>query len=203
MNTRFIQLAVLAIGFLGLSPVYAGYWHDSSGTVWRNSYGECWRTGYWTPEMIIVGCDGKVAEVATPEPMAEPEPAPQPEPVAMVPAEATVNFAFDSADLDREAAAAVDTLLQQARAKGRIKAVRLTGHADRIGTEEYNLDLSLRRASAVGDYLVQRAGVDPQAVEIAGKGESQPLVGCEGVFGAAAIRCLAPNRRVDVLLDLF
>ncbi len=203
MNTRFMQLAVLAIGFLGLSPVYAGYWHDSSSTVWRNSYGECWRTGYWTPEMIIVGCDGKVADVAAPEPMARPEPAAPPEPVAMVPAAATVNFAFDSADLGREATAAVDTLLQQAGSKGRIKAVRLTGHADRIGTEGYNVDLSLRRASAVSDYLVQRAGVDPQAVEIAGKGESQPLVGCEGVYGAAAIRCLAPNRRVDVVLDLF
>jgi len=153
--------------------------------------------------MIIVGCDGKVADVAAPEPMARPEPAAPPEPVAMVPAAATVNFAFDSADLGREATAAVDTLLQQAGSKGRIKAVRLTGHADRIGTEGYNVDLSLRRASAVSDYLVQRAGVDPQAVEIAGKGESQPLVGCEGVYGAAAIRCLAPNRRVDVVLDLF
>lgn len=203
MNTRIIQFAVLAIGLLGLSPVHAGYWHDSSGTVWRNSYGECWRTGYWTPEMIIVGCDGKVAAEAAPDSMAEPMPVAKPMPTAMVPAEATVNFGFDRADLDRTATQAVDTLLQEARAKGRIKAVRLTGHADRIGTEEYNLDLSLRRASAVSDYLVQRAGVDPQAVEIAGKGESQPLVACEGSYGAAAIRCLAPNRRVDVVLDLF
>jgi OOP family OmpA-OmpF porin len=200
MKIRMVQLVVLAAMLLGMFPAHAGYWHDSSGTVWRNSAGECWRTGSWTPEMIIVGCDGKVAE-------AEPAPAPAPEPVAaapvMAPAEATVNFGFDRADLDGTATGALDTLLQQAKSQGRIKAVKLTGHADRIGTEEYNLDLSLRRASSVSDYLVQQGGVDPQAVEIAGKGESQPLVACDGVRGAEAIRCLAPNRRVDVMLELF
>jgi OOP family OmpA-OmpF porin len=114
-----------------------------------------------------------------------------------------VNFGFDRADLDATATAAIDTLVGQANSKGRIKSVRVTGHADRIGAEEYNLDLSLRRASAVGDYLTQNAGIDAQSIELAGKGESQPLVGCEGVRGAALVNCLAPNRRVEVVLDLF
>jgi outer membrane protein OmpA-like peptidoglycan-associated protein len=120
----------------------------------------------------------------------------------MMTSDATVNFGFDSADLDKQATAALDTLVQQARAKGGISAVRLTGHADRVGTDEYNLDLSLRRAGAVSDYLTGQLGIDPQAIEVGGKGESQPLVGCDGVFGAAAIECLAPNRRVEVILDL-
>ena len=64
------------------------------------------------------------------------------------------------------------------------------------------MDLSLRRAGSVSDYLIQRSGVDPQAIEIGGRGEAEPLVACEGERGAAAIRCLAPNRRVDVILDL-
>jgi outer membrane protein OmpA-like peptidoglycan-associated protein len=55
----------------------------------------------------------------------------------------------------------------------------------------------------VSDYLVQNAGVEAQAIEIGGKGESEPLVGCEGVRGAAAIECLAPNRRVEVIFDVF
>jgi OOP family OmpA-OmpF porin len=118
-------------------------------------------------------------------------------------ADAKVNFGFDRADLDATATAAIDTLVGQAKSKGSIKSVRVTGHADRIGTEEYNLDLSLRRASAVGDYLTQNAGIDAQSIELAGKGESQPLVGCEGVRGAALVNCLAPNRRVEVVLDLF
>lgn len=199
MKNHIAKLVLLGMLALGLSPAHAGYWHDSSGTVWRNSAGECWRTGSWTPDMAIVGCDGKVAEEAAPAP--EPAPAPVPKP-AMAAAEATVNFGFDRADLDATATGALDTLLQQARSQGRIKAVKLTGHADRIGTEEYNLDLSLRRATSVNDYLVGQ-GVDPGTIEMAGKGESQPLVGCEGVYGAAAIRCLAPNRRVDVMMELF
>ena len=104
--------------------------------------------------------------------------------------------------MDATATAAIDSLVQQAKSKGSIKSVRLTGHADRVGTEDYNMDLSLRRASAVSDYLVQNAGVSAQSIEIAGRGESEPLVGCEGMFGAAALNCLAPNRRVEVLLDL-
>jgi OOP family OmpA-OmpF porin len=117
-------------------------------------------------------------------------------------ADATVNFGFDKADLDADAMAAIDTLVNDAKSHGGIRAVRLTGHTDRIGTEEYNLDLSLRRAGSVSDYLIQRGGVDPQVIEIGGKGEAEPLVGCEGERGAAAVSCLAPNRRVDVILDL-
>jgi len=197
------SLAVVFAAVFGASQAQAaeGYWNEAGGSVWMSGYGECIHTGYWTPEMAIVGCDGKMAEQAAPAPVAEPAPAPAP--VAVSTANATVNFGFDRADLDQNATAAIDTLVRQAKAAGGIKAVRLTGHADRIGTEEYNLDLSLRRASSVSDYLVQRAGVDPQAIEIAGKGESQPLVGCEGIRGAAAIKCLAPNRRVDIDMDVF
>ncbi|WP_078118629.1 OmpA family protein [Thiosocius teredinicola] len=201
MRIRVIRLAVLMAAALGVSQVQAGYWTDSSGEVWRNSAGECWRTGSWTPEDIIVGCDGKVAEVAEPEPAA-PAPAPAPAPAAVT-TEATVTFGFDSADLDQEAMSSIDTLVNDAQGKGKIQTVRLTGHADRIGTEEYNLDLSLRRASAVNDYLVNNKGIDPQAIEISGKGESMPVVGCEGVRGSEAITCLRPNRRVEVDLDLF
>ncbi len=200
MKNRVVQFVVLVAAVLGISQVQAaeGYWTNSSGEVWRNSSGECWHNGFWAMDMAIVGCDGKEAE---PEPVAEPTPVPPP--VAMAPVEATVNFGFDKADLDQQATAAIDTLVSNAKSKGTIKGVRLTGHADRIGTEDYNQDLSLRRASAVSDYLVNNAGISPQAIEIAGKGESQPLVGCEGVRGAAAIECLAPNRRVEVVFDVF
>lgn len=183
-------------------PASAGYWFNSSGEVWRSGAGECVHTNFWTPEKSIVGCDGKVAEVAAPPPAPVVAPAPVAQPVAVTQVEETVNFGFDRADLDANATSAIDAMVDRAKREGGIRAVRLTGHADRIGTEEYNLDLSLRRASAVSEYLVQNAGVDPQAIEISGKGESQPLVACEGVFGAAALNCLAPNRRVEIEFDL-
>ena len=199
MKMRIVQLATLMVMALGATQAFAGYWSDSSGEVWRNSAGECWHTGYWSPEMAIVGCDGKEAEVAAPAP--EPV-APAPVPVAMGTADAKVNFGFDRADLDADAMAAIDTLVREASSRGAIKGARLTGHADRIGAENYNMDLSLRRASAVSDYLVERAGMDAQSIEVGGKGESEPLVACEGERGAAAIQCLAPNRRVEVILDV-
>jgi OOP family OmpA-OmpF porin len=199
ITIRATYLAAAAVSLLAVSQAQAaeGYWDAKGDSVWRSGSGECVHTGFWQPDMAIVGCDGKVAEVVVPEPMAAPA-AP-----AMSTADAKVNFGFDRADLDATATAAIDTLVGQAKSKGSIKSVRVTGHADRIGTEEYNLDLSLRRASAVGDYLTQNAGIDAQSIELAGKGESQPLVGCEGVRGAALVNCLAPNRRVEVVLDLF
>lgn len=198
IRVAYIAMFLLLAGG-GTQALAEGYWDDASGGVWRNSYDECWHTGFWSSEMAIVGCDGKTAEVA-------PAPAPEPVPVAAAPAmataDATVNFGFDKADLDADAMAAIDTLVRSAQSQGSIKGARLTGHADRIGTEGYNQDLSLRRASAVSDYLTRSAGVDAQAIEIGGRGESEPLVACDGERGAAAIRCLAPNRRVEVILDL-
>ena len=200
MKIRATYIAAVVASVLAVSQqaqAADGYWNEKGGSVWRSGAGECIHTGFWQPAMAIVGCDGKVAEEPQPEPVAA---APEP---AMVSTDGKVGFGFDSADLDAEATAAVDTLVGEAKSKGGIKSVRVTGHADRIGTEEYNLDLSLRRAGAVGDYLTQKAGVDAQAIELAGKGESQPLVGCEGVRGAALVNCLAPNRRVEVVFDLF
>lgn len=199
MKTRATYLAAVVASLLAVSQAQAandGYWNEKGGSVWRSGSGECIHTGFWNMDMAIVGCDGKVAEAA-------PEPVAAPAPVAMPSMDAKVGFGFDRADLDATATAAIDTLVSEGKAKGNIRSVKVTGHADRIGTEDYNLDLSLRRASAVGDYLTQNAGIDAQSVELAGKGESQPLVGCDGVRGAALVECLAPNRRVEIILDLF
>ena len=197
MKIRATYLAAVAVSLLAVSQVQGaeGYWGAKGDSVWRSGFGECVHTGFWSMDMAIVGCDGKVAEAA-------PEPAP-PAPVAMPSMDAKVNFGFDRADLDATATAAIDNLVSQARSKGQIKSVMVTGHTDRIGTEDYNLNLSLRRAGAVGDYLSQNAGVDAQSIELAGKGESEPLVGCEGMRGAALLECLEPNRRVELILDLF
>ena len=168
MEIRDIRYLALAAGLVGAMQVQAGY-NDAAGDVWRSGQG---MRAYLvlTPEMAIVGCDGKVAEQAAPAAM--PAPKQPPAPVAMMALDTKVNFAFDRADLDATATAAIDALVQQAKSKGSIKSVRLTGHADRVGTEDYNMDLSLRRASAVGDYLRRTPAVPAQAIEISGRGES-------------------------------
>ncbi|MBW6521182.1 MAG: OmpA family protein [Desulfoarculaceae bacterium] len=52
--------------------------------------------------------------------------------------------------------------------------VRIEGHTDSDGAEAYNMDLSRRRAEAVGNLLMQR-GVDASRMEVVAFGESSPI----------------------------
>lgn len=49
----------------------------------------------------------------------------------------------------------------------------MASHTDRIGTEEYNIDLSQRRAKSVIDYLIA-AGIAPDRLQYQGYGKSRP-----------------------------
>ena len=53
-------------------------------------------------------------------------------------------------------------------------SVRITGHTCWLGSNEHNLDLSQRRADAVGDYLVSQ-GIDRDRLLVAAEGQSQPI----------------------------
>ena len=66
--------------------------------------------------------------------------------------------------------------------------LRVEGHTDTKGSEEYNQRLSERRAQAVSNALTQR-GVDPQRIETVGYGETQPISSTD-----------AMNRRVEVVI---
>ena len=78
-----------------------------------------------------------------------------------------------------------------------IEHVSITGYTDRIGSEAYNLELSKRRAEAVKGYLVTH-GVAANRLETIGRGKADPVVECHDKDREALIRCLEPNRRVEV-----
>lgn len=139
---------------------------------------------------------------AAPEPA--PEPAPAPEPVKCTPQMDTITvgaeklFGFDKANLKAEGKAALDDAAAKIKANPEIKAVIVTGHTDRIGSDAYNQKLSERRAKQVADYLAAQ-GVDPSIIEAVGKGESEPVVQCKGNKATKKlIQCLQPNRRVTI-----
>jgi outer membrane protein OmpA-like peptidoglycan-associated protein len=71
--------------------------------------------------------------------------------------------------------------------------VSVIGHADRVGSIEANDALSLRRASAIRDLLVE-IGIPRETIEIVGRGEREPLV--QTANGVADER----NRRVEIKL---
>jgi OOP family OmpA-OmpF porin len=52
--------------------------------------------------------------------------------------------------------------------------VRVEGHTDSLGSEEYNQNLGRRRAETVRNYLV-RGGVAPQRITVRSYGETRPI----------------------------
>lgn len=76
--------------------------------------------------------------------------------------------------------------------------VVLTGHTDHFGAEDYNMNLSIKRANTVRDYLISQ-GVNAGTLTATGAGETQPNVTCDVKMSKAEqIACLQPNRRVDI-----
>lgn len=103
-----------------------------------------------------------------------------------------VSFDFDSDSLKPTFLPTLDKIAALLKEYNKT-AVHIIGHTDSTGSEEYNLDLSLRRAASVALYLKQR-GVSAQRLSIYGKGESQPRAD----NATAAGRQL--NRRVEIIL---
>lgn len=133
------------------------------------------------------------ADVA-PAPVATAAPVVAPAPV-QVPAVANtymVFFDFDKSVLTDEAKSILAAVASDYK-KGKYVRVNVGGHADRSGTDKYNLALSGRRAEAVQKELV-RLGVDAQGIATKADGESQPLVPtADGVREAQ-------NRRAEIVL---
>jgi outer membrane protein OmpA-like peptidoglycan-associated protein len=87
-----------------------------------------------------------------------------------------VEFEFDQAELLPEARATLDGL-GFALTSETLKNLKfsLEGHTDAVGTEEYNQDLSERRANAVREYLVEMLGINKSRLETIGYGETRLL----------------------------
>ena len=75
----------------------------------------------------------------------------------------------------------------------RERNVVIRGHTDSDGEENYNLDLSLRRAEAVKAYLASGFGIAADRLQVEGWGEAQPLVPNDGAANKQI------NRRVEIV----
>jgi OmpA-OmpF porin, OOP family len=91
----------------------------------------------------------------------------------------------------------LDEIASMMNANPQIPTVTVSGHTDRLGTDQYNQSLSQRRAAAVKAYLVKQ-GVAANRINAVGRGEKQPVVQCSEKARPALIKCLEPNRRVEV-----
>ena len=93
-------------------------------------------------------------------------------------------FEFDKTDISEGNMKKIDEFL----GKRKISVLNIIGHTDKVGTEQYNIDLSLRRAKSVKEYIKNKMlyGV----INIFGKGEKEPISSKD-----------EENRRVELIVE--
>ena len=172
--------AVMASGAVSAQTV--DNWRNPFGDVWKNGTNElCWRDNFWTPATGIPGCDG--VPVAAQTPVVAPQ-------SAKVVLNADTFFDFDKATLKPAGRQVLDQVAAQASSLN-LETLIAVGHTDSIGTEQYNMGLSQRRANTVKNYLVSK-GIPADRIYAEGKGESNPIA------SNATREGRAKNRRVEI-----
>jgi outer membrane protein OmpA-like peptidoglycan-associated protein len=123
-------------------------------------------------------------------------PAPPPPPAAVAPPVQQkivlrgVNFDFDKATIRADAASILREAASILKTNANVR-VSVEGHTDSVGSDAYNLKLSLRRAAAVQAFL-EKEGVAGGRMSTRGFGESQPVASNDTDDGRAQ------NRRVEL-----
>ena len=101
-----------------------------------------------------------------------------------------INFESSGVEFRSSAYPRLDRLIALANAC-QDSQIQITGHTDGSGDESWNKDLSLRRASAVGDYLV-KGGIDPERLQVSGVGPDEPVADDSTRYGRSL------NRRIEI-----
>ncbi len=212
-NKNFVPMAAAIALALGSSAAMAGnmgYAADGVKDVVMSGAGECWRSveGPIMPPVEKCGdampkaeepVDGDDDNDGVPNSM---DKCPNTRPGATVDSDGceivenlTINlvveeFDFDSAELKPEMKEALRDLAERIKASPGHERITIIGHTDSIGPEEYNMQLSLRRAEAAAEYL-RSLGIDDITVE--GRGEMEPIADNSTPEGRAQ------NRRIEVI----
>ena len=149
--------------------------------------------------LVALGACKKKPEVA-PAPTEQPAPAPQPAPPPPTPAQpecdaacvearnnaakaeairaataaltATIYFDYDRSDITDDSRAKLDAKVPVLTQNTAVR-IRISGHTDSRGSDEYNIPLGQRRAAAAKRYLTDR-GIDGSRIEIVSFGEERP-----------------------------
>jgi outer membrane protein OmpA-like peptidoglycan-associated protein len=103
-------------------------------------------------------------------------------------------FDYDSANL-REGATASLQKLGRLIQRNPQAIFKVEGHTDSFGSDDYNMDLSERRAETVKDWLVQNMGIDPARIQTQGYGKTRLLVP-----GDRSVEDQQLNRRVEIVI---
>ncbi len=175
-----------------------GYLTSTTGDVVKNGFGNCWNVSADNAPKEECGDKIEPPKVVPPplKPKNIPVIPPKVIPITEIKQEkivinASVLFKFDSSTLSESGK---KTLLDKV-VFVKPANVEVHGHTDLIGTEKYNMKLSLQRAEAVKEYLVQN-GIPPQNISTKALGESQPI--CKDKHTTKNSECSVKNRRIEI-----
>jgi len=103
-----------------------------------------------------------------------------------------INFEFGKAKLTPEGMQTIDPLVERLR-KNPKRNLLIEGFTDRVGNEQYNMKLSLRRANAVRDAITAK-GISAERITTKGYGQQFP------VESNATLAGRQKNRRVEIVI---
>jgi len=99
-------------------------------------------------------------------------------------------FATNSHEIDPQSYSELDEWSGFLKGEPELR-IELSGHTDNVGSEEYNLELSRKRADAVAQYLIGK-GIEPRRITVNGYGSTRPYV------DNSTEERRRRNRRVDI-----
>ncbi len=111
-------------------------------------------------------------------------------------------FAFKKFELSKAGQKALDEMIAKIPKGQPLNGVAVVGFTDRIDVHHdprRNQRLSEERAKSVADYLGKH-GVDASKITAYGRASANPVVECDDKDKAKLYACLAPNRRVEVVV---
>ncbi len=171
----------------------------NEGDIDLYSAGLVYRFGRSTPTPApYVAAPVPVVALPPPQPVAAPPPPPRPLKVNF---SADSLFDFDKSTLRSAGKQELDRFATDLQGTD-FDVITITGHTDRIGSHDYNMALSTRRAEAVKTYLAESAGIPAGKISARGMDGSDPVTKSDECRGTKAtkqlIACLQPDRRVEV-----
>jgi outer membrane protein OmpA-like peptidoglycan-associated protein len=187
-----------------------GYAFDSNGQVIVDSFGNCVRTGSQSQSDIKNKCGFKTsprseqvsnvslnvdADIAVNKTNdIEEMPTMEEQETRDYQSFSTeIKFHFDKYEITKLAKSELDSFIQKTKIVS-FRVINILGHADALGANNYNIQLSVKRAKSVENYLINK-GVSKNKINTTGLGESKPIADNNTREGRAE------NRRVLIELE--
>lgn len=179
-------------------------WGDEGQFITQAGVGMGFNDAYGSPDWrVIAGLSyvfgGHKAEkpaptpAPTPAPKAAPAPAPAPR-ASKIDLKGQINFKTNSAEILPASYPVLDDAVAKMKAHPEIALVRIEGHTDSRGDDNFNLGLSQRRADSVKTYMTQK-GIDGNRLTTKGYGETKPIADNKTQAG------MAKNRRIEFYVE--